>query len=196
MQYFDRIATALNAQAVKVDAVLMITETAAFQFPNKKAITPLGWTPGDGKGISDRVHFLFTEAPGYHEHTPPHEIGRQLRFFKMAHPTKKMNDAWDAGGYYAANVAVFGGGFVTTMSMAEGFNLMDVMSVGHHWISIQEYRLLCNLPTAPWRTATNVSMGPAGAHTRLSSSMFRTLPTPLSEICSKTLGRNSCRTLN
>ncbi len=149
MQYFDRIAKGLAAEAVGTDAVLVITETAAFKFPNKKPIIPLGWSPGNGKGISDRVHFLFTDAKGYHEHTPPHEIGHQMRFFKKDHPTKKMNDAWDAGGYYAANIAGFGGGFVTTMSMADGFNLMDVMSVGHHWISVQEYRLLCNRLTTP-----------------------------------------------
>jgi hypothetical protein len=149
MQYFDRIAKALNREAAQADAVLVITETATFKFPNKKEIVPLGWTPGNGKGISDRVHFLFTDAKGYHEHTPPHEIGHQTRFFKMGHPTNKMDDAWDAGGYYAANIAGFGGGFVTTMSMAQGYNLMDVMSVGHHWISIPEYRILCNLLTSP-----------------------------------------------
>ncbi len=149
MQYFDRIATSLKADVVGADALLVITETATFKFPGKKPIVPLGWSPGNGKVVSDRIHFLFTDAKGYHEHTPPHEIGHQMRFFKKAHPTKKMNDAWDAGGYYAANIAGFGGGFVTTMSMAEGFNLMDVMGMGHHWISIQEYRLLCNRLTAP-----------------------------------------------
>jgi len=138
-QYLDRIraeTAASEGKAGAFDAIFVVAERMDLG-DGKKTITPSGFTPNDpATKKPGRTHFLFAGGNKYYsEPTPPHEIGHQARFFGAAHRARKVDDAWDAGGYWNSMA-------ITTFSM-EGFsNLMKENELAQ-WVDVKEYRSLC-----------------------------------------------------